>query len=245
MTQYEPFVPNDPVAARRYGGPRLAALALLLGWANAFVASGETAITTQDFLAGADMSHLAFFEARGIVYKSGGQTQDALAILQQRGVNCVRLRLFTSSAAQAQANPYNQINNLDYTLPLAVRVKQAGLKFMLDFHYSDIWADPAHQTKPGAWTNLTFPQLVLQMRTYNSNCIAAFRGAGALPDYVQVGNEITPGLLWPDGRNTDATHWSQLGQLMKAAIQGIRDAAGTNLPKTIVHLDRGGDWATT
>src|SRR5512137_2156022 len=151
----------------------------------------------QEFLAGADMSHVAFFEQRGIVYRSGAQVQDALGILKNRGLNCVRLRLFTSSAAQAQADPYNQINNLDYTMPLAVRVKTAGLKFLLDFHYSDTWADPAHQAKPSAWAGLAFPQLAAQMRAYNSNSIASFQAAGAMPDYVQVGNEVTAGMLWP------------------------------------------------
>ena len=88
------------------------------------------------------MSHLAFFESRGKVYKDGGVTTNALTILQKYGVTCVRLRLFTSSAAQAAADPYNYINNLDYTVPLAQRVKNAGLQFMLDFHYSDTWASP-------------------------------------------------------------------------------------------------------
>ena len=145
-------------------------------------------------------SHLAYFESRGITYKDGGRVQDGIQILKNHGINCVRLRLFTSSAAQASADPYNYINNTDYTVPLAVRVKNAGLKFLLDFHYSDSWADPGKQTKPSAWTNLNFTQLVQQMRTYNSNTIAAFAAAGAMPDYVQIGNEITQGMLWPDGR---------------------------------------------
>src|SRR6266699_2611695 len=112
-----------------------------------------------DFLAGADFSHLKFFEDRGVVYKQGGQPMDGFAILKTNGVNCVRLRLFTSTAAQAQADPYNYINNLDYTIPLALRAKNAGLQFLLDFHYSDSWADPQKQNKPAAWTNLTFVQL--------------------------------------------------------------------------------------
>ena len=200
------------------------------------------------FIAGADFSLLQFFEDRGVVYKDGGQVEDGLAILKNHGLTCVRLRLFTSSAAQAQADPYDYTNNLSYTLPLAVRVKNAGLQFMLDFHYSDTWADPSHQATPTAWTNLTFSQLVQQMHDYNSNTIAAFKAAGAMPDYVQVGNEITGGLLWPDGAvpGTNASlQWSQLGQLLKAAIQGIQDAAGTNMPKIVVHIDRGADWATT
>ena len=202
-----------------------------------------------DFVAGADVSHLAFFESRGIVYRDGGQVQDCLAILKNRGLTCVRLRLFTSSAAQALADPYNYINNLDYTLPLALRVKNAGLQFMLDFHYSDTWADPGHQTKPAAWTNLTFTQLTQQMRQYNSNCIAAFRAADAMPDYVQVGNEIIGGMLWPDGQVGGAYdtpgQWSQLAQLLTNAIAGIKDAADSPMPKIIVHIDRGGDWDGT
>ena len=207
-------------------------------------------VTAGDFLAGADMSHLSFFESKGRTYRNAGQTQDALAILKQQGLTCVRLRLFTSSAAQAVADPYNHINNLEYTAPLAVRVKNAGLQFYLDFHYSDTWADPGHQTVPAAWTNLTFEALVQQMYSYNSNTIASFRGVGAMPDYVSIGNEITSGLLWPHGKvggsYENPTQWSQLGQLMKAAIRGIQDAAtGTLQPKIIVHIDRGGDWNAT
>jgi arabinogalactan endo-1,4-beta-galactosidase len=201
-----------------------------------------------NFIAGADLSLLAYFETNGIVYKDNGQPGDAIEILKHDGINCIRLRLFTSSIAQARADPYNYINNLDYTVPMAVRVKKAGLKFMLDFHYSDTWADPAHQTMPAAWANLSFPQLVQQMRAYNSNCIACFKAAGAMPDYVQVGNEITDGLLWPMGEvpgTNAAVQWSRLGQLLAAAIQGIRDAAGASPPKIVVHIDRGGDWSTT
>jgi arabinogalactan endo-1,4-beta-galactosidase len=201
------------------------------------------------FLAGTDLSLLAFFESNGIAYKNNGQTGDAILILKNEGVNCVRLRLFTSSAAQAQADPYDYLNNLAYTVPLAVRVKNAGLKFLLDFHYSDTWADPAHQAVPSAWTNLTFLQLVQQMHDYSSNSIASFKSAGAMPDHVQVGNEITSGLLWPYGEvgggYETSGQWSQLARLLNAAMQGIRDAAGTNAPQMIIHIDQGGDWATT
>ena len=135
--------------------------------------------TAVDFIAGADMSHLAYFESKGIVYLEDGVARDALQILTNRGLNCGRLRLFTSSAAQAEASPYNSINNLDYTVPLAVRIKNAGMKFLLDFHYSDSWADPGKQTKPAAWTNLNFAQLKAQLQDYSSNCIVAFRAADA------------------------------------------------------------------
>ena len=202
-----------------------------------------------NFISGADFSDLPFFESRGVVYRDGGQVPDGLAILKSQGLTCMRLRLFTSSAAQAHADPYNYGNNLDYTVPLAQRVKNAGLQLMLDFHYSDTWADPGHQTKPAAWTNLTFPQLTQQMRQYNSNCIAALKAAGAMPDYVQVGNEIIGGLLWPDGQVGGAydtpAQWGKLAQLLTNAIRGIEDAAGSPMPAIVVHIDRGGDWGGT
>jgi len=206
-----------------------------------------------NFIAGADLSLLAYFETNGIAYKDNGQAGDAIQILKNHGINCIRLRLFTSSDAQAQTNLYNYINNLTYTVPLAVRVKNAGLQFMLDFHYSDTWADPGHQTTPVAWRGLTFAQLLPQMRSYNSNAIATFAAAGAMPDYVQIGNEITSGMLWTNGQLTGMwgssnPSWIRLGQLMTNAVQGIRDAvtaAGVPMPKIVVHIDRGGDWNTT
>ena len=221
----------------RFKIPLVIASVFFGGWARA----------DSNFLAGADFSGLAFFESRGVMYKDGGQVQDGIQILKKHGINCVRLRLFTSSAAQADSDPYNYINNTSYTVPLAARAKNAGLLLLLDFHYSDTWADPGHQATPAAWKDLGIAQLVQQMRAYNSNTIATFAAAGAMPDYVQVGNEITSGMLWPLGRvsGNGGTSWSQLGQLMKAAIQGIQDASGARMPRIIVHIDRGGDWAGT
>jgi len=234
-----------PQYARRMG------LKLSVLFAVAFVAFCPSARANTNFLAAADFSFLAYFESLGVVYKDGGVVTDGIQILKNHGINCVRLRLFTSSQAQAATNAYNYINNTNYTVPLAVRVKNAGLLFSLDFHYSDTWADPGHQAIPAAWSNLNFAQLVQQMYTYNSNTIATFAAAGAMPDYVQVGNEITSGMLFPYGgplSGNGGTNWSQLGQLMKSAIQGIKDgssAAGKSMPKIIVHISSGGDWTTT
>lgn len=210
-----------------------------------------------NFLAAADFSGLAFFESKGVTYKDGGQVEDGLQILKNHGINCIRLRLWTSSQSQAASDPYDFINNTNYTVPLAVRVKNAGLLFCLDFHYSDTWADPGKQATPIAWTNnlalFGFPNLVQQMRSYNSNTIVTFAAAGAMPDYVQIGNEITDGMLWPTGQLSGAwsksnPSWIRLGQLLKAAVQGIQDATtvtGAKMPQIIVHIDRGGDWNTT
>ncbi|MFO1498749.1 MAG: glycosyl hydrolase 53 family protein [Verrucomicrobiota bacterium] len=159
------------------------------GWAPA----------TNGFLAGADCSHLQFFESRGAIYRNKGEPVDALQILKTAGLNCVRLRLFTSSAAQAEADPYNYGNNLADTLPLAIRVKRAGLQFMLDFHYSDTWADPGKQTKPAAWKDLSFPDFNACRPTIESACKLSEKWRSSL-EYVQIGSETIGGLLWPDGR---------------------------------------------
>lgn len=220
--------------------------------AVAFAASASTthaADAAPVFLAGVDFSHGAYFEAHGKVYREGGVPTDPFILLKRSGVNCVRLRLFTSTEEEARTDPYNRANNLSYNLPLATRVKKAGLKLLLDFHYSDSWADPQQQAKPKAWEGLTFDQLEQRLYEYNRDMITAFRSVGALPDYVQVGNEITPGMLWPDGRvkgaSTTSEQWVKLARLLKSAERGIREAAGTQMPKVMIHIDRGGDWATT
>jgi arabinogalactan endo-1,4-beta-galactosidase len=218
-----------------------------IGLVAALFSTGN--LGASEFIVGADFSHLAFFEDRGIVYREAGQPRDALVMLRRHGLNCVRLRLFTSRADQARTNAYNYTNNLDYTLPLAVRAKNAGLPWMLDFHYSDSWADPGKQTKPAAWQGLSFPELEQRMYEYNSNTIATFQAAGAMPQYVQVGNEIIGGLLWPEGRvggsHNTPLQWTNFTRLLKAAIRGIKAGAGASPPKILIHIDRGGDWGGT
>jgi arabinogalactan endo-1,4-beta-galactosidase len=215
-------------------------------WITIALPMSSIATLCQELIAGADMSLLAFFESKRVVYKDNGQPDDALLIIKRRGINCVRLRIFTSSPEQAAADPYNYINNLDYTLPLAKRVKSAGLKLILDFHYSDTWADPQHQAIPTAWTNLSFQQLCQMVRSYTSNVIYTLHIAEATPDYVQIGNEITAGMLWPEGKvggtNDTPLQWQKLTKLIINGIQGVRDVPLANPPKIIIHIDRGGDW---
>jgi hypothetical protein len=134
-----------------------------------------------DFIAGVDMSHLAFFENRGITYRVNGQPQDALAILKARGINCVRLRLFTSSAAQAQANAYNYHQQPHLHLAPCGARQECRAETAARFSLLRFVGRSRQQTKPAAWTNLTFAQLKTQIRDYSSNTIAALSEAGALP----------------------------------------------------------------
>jgi arabinogalactan endo-1,4-beta-galactosidase len=135
-------------------------------------------------------------------------------------------------------------NDLPYTIALAKQAKQQGYKFLLDFHYSDTWADPQKQFTPKAWEGLSHEELVEAVFTYTRDSVAAFREADAMPDMVQIGNEIIGGMLWPDGKLPQ--HWSQLADLLKSGIRGVEAGHGAApRPKIMIHIDRGGDWAAT
>ncbi len=188
------------------------------------------------YIIGADVSFARQAEAEGTVFRNKGKAMPVLQILKDHGYNWVRLRLFV--------HPTNLPNNLPYTIASAQAAKKLGFKFLLDLHYSDTWADPGKQFTPKAWLGMTHEQLVRQVYTYTRNTIEAFRKAGVLPNMVQIGNEITNGMLWPDGKLPD--HWKQFTDLLKAGINGV-DAGHGNQPRPLImiHIDRGGDWKTT
>lgn len=189
-----------------------------------------------EYAVGADLSFLKQAEDRGAVFKDGTNAKPALQIFKDHGYNWVRLRLFHS--------PTNLPNNLDYTIALAKRARELNFKFLLNFHYSDTWADPGKQFTPAAWRGLSHKELVRAVHDYTRDSIIAFREAGVLPGMVQIGNEVTPGMLWPDGKLPD--HWRNFADLVKAGIRGVDDGRGTNArPRIMIHIDRGGDKART
>ena len=189
-----------------------------------------------DYAIGADVSFLRQAETQGKVFKDDGVAKPGLQIFKDHGYNWVRLRLFHT--------PTRLPNDLPYTLALAKDAKQLGFKFLLNFHYSDTWADPAKQTLPKAWEGKTHAELVQAVHDYTRDTIIAFREAGAMPDMAQPGNEITPGMLWPDGKLPE--NWDHFADLLRGAVAGI-DAACSNAPhpQVMIHIDRGGDWRKT
>ena len=187
---------------------------------------------------------LTRIEKLGGAFRDGGKRRDFLEIFKARGGNCFRLRLFVSPNGKNAV-----INDLPYTLALAKRIKSAGCKLLLNFHYSDTWADPGHQTKPAAWAKLPFDDLEKKVEEYTASVIAKFKQAGALPDIVQIGNEITPGMLWPDGKTGgkegSKAQWDRFARLVKAGIRGVRTASGKGQGQKVrimIHIDRGGSW---
>jgi len=189
-----------------------------------------------EYAIGADLSFLKQAEAQGAVFRDQGQAKPGLQIFKDHGYNWVRLRLFHT--------PTQLPNNLDYTLALAKDAKQHGFKFLLDYHYSDTWADPGKQTLPKAWQGKSHEDLVQAVFDYTRETITAFCQGGALPDMVQIGNEISPGMLWPDGKIPD--HWPNFADLLKAGIRGV-EAGSSNgpRPRIMIHIDRGGSKQTT
>ncbi len=189
------------------------------------------------FARGADISLLQQMEDSGVVYTENGQAKDPLAIFRNHGFNYMRLRLFHTPSGKGA-----QVNDLPYTLRLAQRIKASGFKLLLNFHYSDTWADPGHQRLPAVWQGMSHEQLVNQVFEYTRTVIEQFAEHDCLPDMVQIGNEIGGGMLWDDGRLGSPAQWSKFADLVKAGARGVRAGAGEGRPVEImVHIARGGD----
>ena len=191
-----------------------------------------------EFAFGADLSFLKQAEDRGQVFKDGTNALPGLQIFKNHGYNWIRLRLFVEPVSN------NLPNSLAYTLAEAKSARDLGYKFLLDFHYANSWADPAKQPTPGTWIDLSHEERMARVFAYTRDSIAAFRDAGVLPDMVQVGNEISHGMLWPDGKLPD--HWKNFTDYLRAGIQGVDAGCSTNPPpKIMIHIDQGGNMAKT
>ncbi len=154
---------------------------------------------------GADVSSLQRAEDLGAkYYDKDGIQRDPLHILIDHGVNAIRLRVWV--------NPAHGYNNRDRVAEFAARVKADGLKLLIDFHYSDTWADPEHQSKPAAWASHSFSQLQAAVYDHTFDVCDRLKSQGTPPDVVQIGNEIDNGILWPEGHITD---WASLAALLK------------------------------
>jgi arabinogalactan endo-1,4-beta-galactosidase len=196
--------------------------------------------SASDYAIGADLSFLRQIEDRGVKFKDAGVEKPGLQIFADHGYDWIRLRLFHTPSSHARPLP----NDLDYTIALALDAKAHGMKFLLNYHYSDTWADPAKQFIPKAWEGLDHAGLVAAVRDYTRDTVAAFREAGVMPDMVQIGNEVTPGMLWPDGKLPE--NWDNFAELIKAGIAGVDAGHGdAPRPRIMIHIEKGGNWEKT
>jgi beta-galactosidase len=184
---------------------------------------------------GADISFLPELEDRGVQFSDSAGSRDAIRILKDHGFNYIRLRIFNDPARDSGYSPGKGFCDLAHTLQMAKRVKAAALQFLLDFHYSDYWADPGKQYKPAAWRGKDFDGLRHAVYVYTREVIESLKAQGTLPDMVQIGNEINHGMIWPEGsiRNLDT-----LAALVYAGIRGVK-AADPGCP-IMLHIALGG-----
>ena len=191
------------------------------------------------FINGVDISMLYQIEENNGIYFENGIAIDPIDIFKQHGVNTIRLKIWHT--------PDPEFNSLQNVLQMAQRIDSIGLDIMLNFHYSDTWADPSHQTKPSAWESIDFETLADSIYDYTNHVITRLKMQGTLPKFVQIGNETDCGLLWPDGYICDesntAEQWLNLGILYNNAISGIQDAIDEmDTVWTLGHLSHGGLW---
>jgi beta-galactosidase len=184
---------------------------------------------------GADISWLPELESRGVHFSDNKGPRDAIEILKDHGFNYIRLRIFNEPARDSGYSPGKGFCDLAHTLEMAKRAKAAGLKLLLDFHYSDYWADPGKQYKPAAWRSLGFPALTDSLYVFTKRVITALKAQNTLPDMVQVGNEINHGMVWPEG---SMRHPDSLAALIYAGIRGVK-AIDPTCP-IMLHIALGG-----
>jgi arabinogalactan endo-1,4-beta-galactosidase len=197
-----------------------------------FISAGQPSCAQRSYAIGADLSFMKQAEDNGFVFKENGEGKPCLQIFTEHGYNWIRLRLFHT--------PTRLPNSLEYTIATAQDAKARGMKFLLDYHYSDTWADPGKQFLPVAWEGLSHDELVDSVFEYTRATMIAFRKAGAYPDMVQIGNEISNGMLWPDGKLPD--NWDNFAELIQAGINGVYASCANNpCPEIMIHIDKGGN----
>ena len=187
------------------------------------------------FIKGMDISTLLEEEACGAKYYDNGVEQDLFDILKAYGTNSVRLRLWNDPYA-LDGTPYGAgTNDLNKVIVLAGRAKKYQIGYLLDLHYSDFWADPGKQTTPKAWRGMNEDELEAAVYQYTKEVMQTLKDKDLLPEMVQVGNELTNGLLWPSGKKPE---FDRIAKYLNAGIRAVREIQA-DIP-IMIHLDNGG-----
>ena len=189
-----------------------------------------------EFIKGMDISTLIEQEVCGAHYYDNGKEGDLLEILKSYGANYVRLRLWNDPYAE-DGTPYGAgTNDLEKTLVMAKHALKLDMGFLLDFHYSDFWADPGKQTVPKAWKDYGMERLEQAVYDFTKETMETLMKNHAAPTMVQVGNELTNGLLWPTGKKPE---FDTIARYINAGIRAVR-SVDQDIP-IMIHLDNGGN----
>lgn len=180
------------------------------------------------FANGADIGWLSQMESYGYVfYNDSGVKENCMAILKEKGINALRFRVWV--------NPVGGWCGKKDVATMAHRADSMGFKVMLDFHYSDTWADPGKQNKPAAWLHHTVPQLLTDIYNHTYDVVDTLKSIGVIPAWVQIGNETNDGMLWEDGRAS--THMDNFAAMIKSGYNAMKAVDSTI--QVIVHLSDG------
>lgn len=199
--------------------------------------------STNDFIKGADVSMLKQLEENGAkFYDESNNEKECMTILKEYGVNWIRIRSWVDPTDD-KGNPLGGGNNDKNTTVLLVeRAKKLGLNVLLDLHYSDFWADPEKQNKPKQWKNLEGKELEDKLYEYTKDILLSLKEKNALPDMVQIGNELNGGMVWPNGKtwgNEPIGGYDGFAGLLKAGIKAVKEISPSS--KIMIHLANGGD----
>jgi arabinogalactan endo-1,4-beta-galactosidase len=190
-----------------------------------------TPITTvSEFASGADVGWITEMEAAGIkFYNNNGVEQECMQILKDKGINSIRLR--------AWVNPIAGWNSTKDLVVKAKRAQSLGMKLMIDFHYSDDWADPGKQPIPKAWEKMAFDEMKSALSIYTKHVMDTLKLNGITPEWAQIGNETNDGMLWEVGRASKSmANFAGLVQAGYAAVKSVSSST-----QVIVHLSNGYD----
>ena len=190
------------------------------------------------FVKGMDLSTLLELERCGAKYDDNGEERDLLAIMKSYDVDTIRIRLWNDPWSETGESYGAGENDLKTSLEIAKRVTAAGFGVLLNFHYSDFWADPGKQIKPKAWADYGVKELEQAVYDYTLESMQTFLDAGVNITMVQVGNELSNGLLWPEGK---VPNYDNIATFVNAGIRAVRKADAT-IP-VMIHLDNGGNNA--
>ena len=188
------------------------------------------------YAVGADISWLQSQEDYGMRFSDGGVEGDAIEILRDNGFNYIRLRIFVNPKSELGYSQRDGYCDLEHTLTMAKRVKDAGMYLLLDFHYSDNWADPQKQIMPQAWQTYSYDEVCAEVYNHTKSVIEALAAQGTTPDMIQIGNEVSNGMLWPYGSVRHS--FSGLCGLLKEGVRAARECAPD--AEIMLHVALGG-----
>ena len=191
------------------------------------------------FYKGMDISTIKEVESLGGKFYDHGVEKDVFEILKSYGTNAVRLRLWNDPYSE-DGTPYGAgTNDLPTTIELAKRAKAHGMEVLLCMHYSDFWADPGKQRVPKAWRGMGVEELTEAVYAFTRDTLLTLRDAGAYPDLIQIGNELTNGMLWPLGKLLECGNYDNLARFVSSGIRAVR-SLDAEIP-VMIHLDNGGN----